>query len=196
VIGATTGLTAAHCLYDGVNYRELFSWRPGADGWDEDPTPYDEHACYLPFVPEGSGTLQTINIDFGVADFAEGDCGPRTQPGYPGGTMEPFLFDDAELLDATFHLYGYPGTEVNPQPLELWGHRGSVTDALPEIIQFNIDETGGQSGSPVFYWNGWGSALIAGLTSGGTNDFGRTINRGARITPGVLAFIEVYTSEF
>lgn len=196
IIGTTTGLTAAHCLYDGQNYRENFAWRPGADGWDEEPFPFDEHACYLPFVPEGSGSVQTIDRDYGVADFTEGDCAPRTRPGYDGGTMEPFIFGDAELLGETFHLFGYPGTEVSPQPLELWGHAGSITDALPDVIKFNIDELGGQSGAPVFYWNGWGTALIAGLTSGGTNDFGRTINQGARITPSVLAFIEVFSAEF
>ncbi len=92
-----------------------------------------------------------------VRGWAEGQNGahdygaillpPEASLGDRLGFFGVAALDDADLGAAALHLSGYPADKpVNTQ----WHHARSVGWVEPELIFYDIDTAGGQSGSPVW----------------------------------------------
>ncbi|MEV4501081.1 trypsin-like serine peptidase [Streptomyces klenkii] len=170
-IGPHTIATAGHVVFiknSGV---------PGRDGWVRSikvwPGRNGNTVCYGPVVSTnfrsvtgwtGSGDE---NYDYG-AIILPSDLG--TQTGWFGFGV----WSDADLLQVTGNIAGYPGDKPYAT---LWYDARRIDSVGPRKVYYDIDTFGGQSGSSVYRIIGNDRYGIAVHTYGGAR-----VNSGTRIT--------------
>jgi glutamyl endopeptidase len=191
MIGRSTLLTAAHVFWDGQNFREFDAW-PGVDIEDADPKPFGSFECYGVIIAADSGWPAD---DYAVVDFKSPSYDCNDAPGDSTGWMGLNPLDDAALSGATAYLYGYPVDNDHPYP-QLWGMAGTLLPPYPDVLRWDMDQSPGQSGSPIYVLDGAGYPDIVGVTSTGIGDFGFYENRGPRVTAELLANIDAWSTEY
>jgi glutamyl endopeptidase len=191
MIGRSTLLTAAHVFWDGQNFREFDAW-PGVDIEDADPKPFGSFPCYGVVIAAESGWPAN---DYAVVDFKSPNYDCNDAPGDTTGWMGLNPLDDAALSGATAYLYGYPVDNDHPYP-QLWGMAGTLLPPYPDVLRWDMDQSPGQSGSPIYVLDGAGYPDIVGVTSTGTGDFGFYENRGPRVTAELLANVDAWSTEY
>jgi V8-like Glu-specific endopeptidase len=169
-IGPHTLATAGHVVYitgSGV---------PGRDGWVTSINVLPgRNGSTLPYGSVTSSSFRSVtgwttsgdqNYDYG-AIVLPADLGSST--GWFGFGVWP----DADLLDATGNISGYPGDKP---PGTQWYDARTIASVDARKVYYDIDSAGGQSGSAVYRIHNGGRYGIAVHAYGGA-----TTNSGTRI---------------
>ncbi|MCG8455296.1 MAG: hypothetical protein MI919_03375 [Holophagales bacterium] len=179
-------VTAGHCLFDEGSWTDLRKWVPGADGIAEsmgvtnDPSPNGYKISWTRLVRGNWHDHEWSNFDFGL--FVLYDNGSSCSLPWHGWWK-------TSLLNKTVHLYGYPGESQNCSAsprgdkdcyASIYGDDGVISYAGSYKVRYNIDTTGGQSGTG-FYRIYNGGRYVVGAHSGPYNS---NVNRGVRINGG------------
>lgn len=203
LIGPSTVLTAAHCVHSGS------AWMSGGNGWfapgvdkqDANPFPWGKFGddCYTITIPNAwaNGNTDVVS-DIAVIDFALGVCDET--PGNDAGWLGVWAAGDSSINAAPyFYAYGYPKVDCPPGGcfwMSIWGIGNSWKGVKSWYeIKHKIDTSGAQSGQGVFIYSG-SSPFVIGVEKGEVWDLfhGGYHNRGRRISPDVLTFIEDFSS--
>jgi glutamyl endopeptidase len=189
LIGPKAVATAAHVLVDPEKKRQALRIRviPGRNGAT---APYgyfisDFKGCKVP-APWTNGSKDKAAYDFAVIpipnDF-ETEHRPRGERlGYFGLKC----FTDSEAAEKGEMLFvnnaGYPYEADKPYGT-IWYNAGRVRKIDKTYIEYMVDTEGGQSGSPVYFFDeGKNQRYVVAIHT--TGDF---VNRGLRITETVFA---------
>lgn len=132
MIGASTMITAAHCVHDGDNWKETKTWSPGADSQDTVDFPYNPWSayptssssnpmvfqCYVVTIPGGYADGADDEWDFAVIEFS--DMFPEIPNCnlFPGNTVGWLGWgsQSSSTIEGTInYIYGYPGTSTTPK---------------------------------------------------------------------------------
>lgn len=137
-------LTAGHCVYihDDNGWPESIEVIPGRD---KNEKPFgsvvaDQFMSFDDWIEN-----RDRNFDMGVIILPE-DCPFGKKVGWFG--CKTFL-DEKEYMGKTFNISGYPGEKGGR---EQWKMSGEGESQGP-LLKYDIDTTGGQSGSPVWIVN-------------------------------------------
>jgi V8-like Glu-specific endopeptidase len=180
-IGPTVVLTAGHCLFDpntALGFATAVAVVPGKNGSAE-PFGYEFADDIL--VPSGYIQTGTAALDLGVVIL------PNSQLSSQTGRFRYAGSNGSGLVGMTANLAGYPGEA----PTEQWFHAGPIADRSytaandSGILSYPMDTSGGQSGSPIWVFNGVDRVLVgvhtraaastACSTAGGANNCGTLI---------------------
>jgi V8-like Glu-specific endopeptidase len=157
MIGPTTMLTAAHCVWENGDWlAEPTVFTPAFSAVEDDPKPFGEFTCWsFMAIPSTSGSEFW---DYAVITFETcGDNQPAAGVGWLGWWVNPPLRrNDVQLsgYPVSFELQrGYP-------ELVIGGGTAFATDAgFNKSVYYdsvNLDGSHGQSGAPWFVWDdGW-----------------------------------------
>jgi V8-like Glu-specific endopeptidase len=155
-IGPTVVLTAGHCLYDPTTTLGFASdvvVVPGKNGSSE-PFGYQFAANIL--VPSGYIQNGTAALDLGLVIL------PNSQLSSQTGRFRFAGSNGSGLVGMTANLAGYPGEA----PTQQWFHAGPIADRSyvassdTGIVSYPMDTSGGQSGSPVWVFNGVDRVIV------------------------------------
>ncbi|WP_041801992.1 trypsin-like serine peptidase [Rhodopseudomonas palustris] len=201
IIGPKAVLTAAHVIYNntGGNNRRARNIRviPGRNGTT---APYGYFVTSLDrcIIPEqwrqASDTIgdTAAAADYAVIQFPEqSECDGLTSAdrlGYFG--LKCFADEDSENKAQMLFVNnaGYPYEADKPYGT-LWYNAGRIRKMGPSFVEYMVDTEGGQSGSPVYFYDDQTKQryVIAVHTTG---DF---VNRGLRITPEIFTNLKQWT---
>jgi glutamyl endopeptidase len=192
LIGPKAVITAAHVIYSGKRKARRIRVIPGRNG---SSAPYgyfvtDFADCKVPDAWRKSAEKQEIDAtaDYAmipIPDIYETEKKPTAERlGYFG--LKCFTDDDARTKSEMLFVNnaGYP-YEADKAYGTLWYNAGRVKEMKRSFIEYMVDTEGGQSGSPVYFYDDEKKQryVIAIHTTG---DF---VNRGLRITQDVFKTI-------
>jgi glutamyl endopeptidase len=177
-IGPHTVATNGHCLYDhndDLGWADSITVTPGRNGST---------------APYGSQTVSTSALypaprwrDFGDHDYDYGVIIlPDDTLGNQVGWFDYGYYSDQFLSNISVaHLAGYPTDKRELAcPLggcQLWYDAGPITTVWPRMVSFEVDTEPGQSGAPVWFFDG--SYRVVAIYQGHTP---QGVNLGTRIT--------------
>lgn len=189
LVGPRTVITAGHVLRWQAAGREAVKVRviPGRDRGN------------MPFEAFESKTFHYHPQWVGLETDPRGADIAAIRLAEPVGDRISF-FGVAALTDATLNgrvvnIPGYPA-HVTGQNVErcteLWWHANHIKKLEPTRIFYDVDTSGGQSGSPVMLWpdptSSEAAPLVAGVHNRGDDDRDGH-NAAVRITPAMLTLI-------
>ncbi|TDC19667.1 serine protease [Streptomyces sp. 8K308] len=179
LVSPDTVVTAGHCVADGGSgryYRGFRAW-PGRDG--SSLAPYGSCAYDSVYAPNAWKEEGDPAYDWGIVKL---DC----TIGSTTGWME--LRAPSGSLDGTeVRVRGYPGEKG--EGFQQWNGNGSVRQSVPNLLRYNVDTSGGQSGAPVYRP---GNATVIGIHNAGPSSlpgYSDSWNQGRRINQALLARI-------
>jgi glutamyl endopeptidase len=199
LIGPSTIITAAHVLVD----RRLFGWnRPrkarrvrALAGRNGSLAPYgyfvsDRFDIRPEWEDKDADQAQVAPFDYAAIHIPPGEEVNQEPLGQRLGYFGLKAYTTQEVADARLLFVnnaGYP-QEPNKPYGTLWYNAGRVSRFADQFIEYMVDTEGGQSGSPIYFYDEKNSQryVIAIHTTG---DF---INRGLRITPTVFEQIRAW----
>jgi V8-like Glu-specific endopeptidase len=181
--GPETVITAAHCVWDPRSGERAAEIRitPGRNG---SVGPYGSFVSHAYEVnkgwPAAGADLAAIHIPSDTpGPFAAG-VGARL--GYFGIAA----FTDEKLVDLLVNTSGYPFEGANKPFATQWFNGGRIKSAKADHITYMIDTEGGQSGSPIFFYEKeTQQRLVVAIHTTGYYP-----NRGVRITEALLKVIK------
>ena len=202
LIGPTTVLTAAHCLFNHQIARGPARVQITPGRADRDERPYGSVVSTQYFVPwqyvaaPVLGQAARRHYDYGVVELP-----------HPFSGIESFMVIQAPSTEEFERLRrrklvtiaGYPGD----RPIgTLWRHTERIAHVAPQRLLYTVDTCPGHSGSPIWYRRRDGTQrVIVGVHTSGVVDAQRRpygchrdtvvappglFNSGVRITPDVL----------
>jgi V8-like Glu-specific endopeptidase len=199
-IGERYLFTNGHCVFTaggGEGSLKTRDWWPGADGLDKTIGGGDSS-------PNGKKNIQWyyyskkfVNNGWWSRDYAVLVLYDNTSSCNLGSLG--YRVDNSLAGTATWN-FGYPGVgehcENSPEATErcggsLWGSSGHITRTEIPYIFHNHDTQGGQSGSPVYDFNG-GNRQLLGAHHG---TYSGVENRGIKIRDLVFDFIDTARDE-
>lgn len=141
LIGPRTVITAGHCVYmhEEGGWARSIRVIPACNDADQ---PYGVHAGTDLRSVTGWTTSKNREFDYGAIILPAGSR-PGDQTGYFGFGART----DAFLSSAALNLSGYPGDKGGRQQWFMAQRPKSVSN---QVITYDIDTMGGQSGSPVW----------------------------------------------
>jgi V8-like Glu-specific endopeptidase len=199
-IGERHLVTAGHCVWTGgeggsVMYRD---WWPGQDGANEyweggDPSPNAIRSIYWYWIAPGWYENGAATEDYAVLVLydSQGVC----NLGSLGYRV------DLSLAGTNVWMMGYPAwgntctNSDHPNKScmnSMWGMEENITRTEAEYIFYKNDQQEGQSGAPVYDYNG-GNRQLVGIVKG---EYTSVENRGIKITSGVYNDIQAVTSAY
>jgi V8-like Glu-specific endopeptidase len=191
LIGPTVVLTAGHCLFD------LFTGEtatavvviPGRNGFAE---PYVRQPASAWGTHPGWNANASVPYwhDLGLVIL------PNNQLSSQTGWFRYAGSDGSGLVGMTANISGYP----EEAPTQQWFHANPITDVDyftfegAGFINYTIDTSGGQSGAPVWAYNGVDRVIVGVYTLGATSfpcsRAGGPNNCGPLITSAIAGFLE------
>lgn len=189
MIGASSMITAAHCLHDGKDWYAAPTVRF--------PSGATFTACWnrsvrTPYIT-GTAGAGDLRYDIGVIEFSS--CG--SSPGSATGWLGTWNFATGSITGTFGYAWGYP-QDKTPYP-QLWGMGSTLTysSSDPQYVFQTIDGHFGQSGSGVYRW--WSTsegAPVDGRYIGSiyNRTWDSTKNAAARIDGTAAQFIIDYTA--
>lgn len=181
-VGPHTLITAGHCVFiknSGV---------AGRDGWvrsiavspgrDADSYPYGTVNSTNLRTVQGWANNANPDYDYG-AIILPNDLGSTT------GWLGAANLSDATLLASTANISGYPGDKPSGSQ---WYHARRITAVNPTKVYYDVDTSGGQSGSAVYAIRDGGRYAVA------VHAYGGASNSGTRINAPVLGNIVAWTA--
>ena len=185
-----TVVTAAHCLLTyrlnpGPRRAEFIRVVPSSNQLGQ-PSQYID----VPY-PELQLSQRWRNPPPGGLPDDAGDYGAFDLPVDAGSTlqwMQLVVLKDPDIKGLPTAIVGYPN-EPNKPLGTMWGQGGKLLDARPDFVYYDIDTSGGQSGSPVYTMHK-GIAYVVALHE--SRDI--SLNRGVRINPTVFNEIAAWLS--
>ena len=190
MIGPSTVLTNAHCVYSDIQHEsnkknsgQMFNPYDLTVYAGGDSSPIVARAVRIYAAP-GTSRL-TWGTEFMKKDYAilvlDQPIGEKS--GYFGAKSVNFKKGNA------INVIGFPGTKNTKSP---WLSPGKVTAVYPNYIYYDADVMGGNSGSPVFLKSD--SQNIVAINSFG-NDAPNDPYNGATHPSNLLSFINKYRNE-
>lgn len=155
--GPNSVVTAAHNLFDnevlGAGWVDSVQVSPAING---ENNPWKSETVQRPGMAVSSAWRARAgnksDFDFAVIKLSQA-LGQQT------GWFTLTPWDDAQLSGKQFNVVGYPGPgQAQPNAISipkftLWGIAGLITNTTPFTLHYQMDTTGGESGSPVFARN-------------------------------------------
>jgi glutamyl endopeptidase len=151
-----TAGTAGHCVYDDGAWLDAAGYGVYYPGLNDGAKPYGACSTGQLFSVTGWTGSHNWNYDYGAFEF-EGGCQPAPYS---------WKFDNEVEFSDVLRSYGYPEDKGGDQ---MWRTDGQVTqfEITEQWAYTTLDETDGQSGSPVRNLNSSLSGYrVAGTTSG------------------------------
>lgn len=181
LVGKSTILTAAHCVYSGTQTISSITFIPGKNGSTNPYGTYTAAKIHVPTNYKEAVTAQDETnkwkYDYALIELNE-DIG--SQLGYfaLGGYNTQYTLD--ELVGKQAIVVGYPGNSGG----KMYRHKSDIIGYNTDEYQlyYTTDTTGGQSGSPVFIYTGTGAKYyVVGIHNGGSSsrNIGRYITMAA-----------------
>ncbi len=190
VIGPTAILTAGHCVYDPTTVQ---GWAtgirviPGRNGTAE---PFGSQIASDLLAPTGYVSNGTPALDVGIVLLPNSTLTSQT------GRFHFMGGNGSSLIGNTANIAGYPGEN----PTQQWWHAGPLVDRSYSatsdigILSYPIDTSGGQSGSPIWLFNGSDRVIVGihtrGETSTSCSNLGGANNCGTLITSFIASQLE------
>jgi V8-like Glu-specific endopeptidase len=162
IIGPTTVLTAGHCVYDhqfGFGFATSIRVIPGRDGTTTEP--FGSQPAVSINTTSGWVNEQDHSVDIAVVGLPNSDLTSVT------GRFKFAAGNGASLLGITTNISGYPAERTNQQ----WASAGPIGDReySPSTdtgrLLYLVDTTSGQSGSPIWLYNGTERVIVGVHTS-------------------------------
>ncbi len=195
MLGRSTIVTAAHCLYNEEGWGSSYVIQPGRDG----NIIHGECRGIAGHVPQGwidavdrPGT--SLSWSDRQYDFAGIDLNCRI--GEETGVLGFRSTNDGDLIAMNGVVVGYPGPLNHPSGIDvgtsMWEGGGQLVNSGDAgVLRFTNDTTGGQSGGPVWQTSdiptGCSTPCVIGISNAETNPIDNiTPNGGARVTPATL----------
>lgn len=178
LVGARTVMTAGHCVYmhsQGGWVREI-EVVPGRNGASR---PFG--SCTATAFRSVNGWTANHDRDF---DYGAILLPTTHRFGDQLGIFGYAALSDAELLNLTLNLSGYPGDK--PAGTQ-WFHARVASSVTSRTVVYNIDTAGGQSGSPVWRLRDGQRHAVGIHTNGALSG-----NSATRIIPEVAANIGLW----
>jgi glutamyl endopeptidase len=178
LVGPRTVITAGHCVFMHAQggWARQIEVVPGRNGASR---PFG--SCTATSFRSVSGWTAGHDRDFDYgAILLPSTCRPGDQLGFFGFAA----LNDAELLNLSLNLSGYPGDK--PAGTQ-WFMARRATSVTARTIVYNIDTAGGQSGAPVWRLSG-GVRHAVGIHTNGS----LLGNSATRIVPDVAANIAAW----
>jgi glutamyl endopeptidase len=217
MIGASTMITAAHCVHNGDNWLATKTWSPGADSEDTVDFPYNPWAsyptnnaanpavfqCYVVTIPGGYADGADSEWDFAVIEFS--DMFPEIQncnlfPGNTVGWLGWGSQGSSTIEDSINYIYGYPGTSTAKKCGVAGGTCAGGPCNWPQIwgwgrSDFEVDDemlehhvdTTGGQSGSGVYNKAQGFRKVIGIHQGCNSS---TENRARRIDSTVIGFVK------
>lgn len=141
LVGKRTLLTAGHCVYihDRGGWASRIEVIPGRNAAER---PFG--SCFATSFRSVVGwTQKGLRAHDYAAIILPEDCDYGTQLGHFGIAN----LSDATLNNMTVNLSGYPGDKP---PGTHWFHARNLESITPDVLTYDIDTAGGQSGAPVW----------------------------------------------
>jgi V8-like Glu-specific endopeptidase len=92
-------------------------------------------------------------------------------------------WDPSDLRKKRFNVVGFPGssTTTAPRPYSMWGDAGRIFWVGEKTVRYSMDTTGGQSGCPVYAYNGDVATAV------GVHNYGHpTYNEATKVTNHII----------
>lgn len=166
-------ITAGHCVYssDRGGWAKSVTIWPGRNG---STTPYGSAYAKVMHTSTAWTNSSNANYDYGLLELNK-NIGTST--GYFG-----MHWTSSSLNGKSINVAGYPGSSIKIR--QLWKMNGKVASCNANKVYYSIDTEGGQSGSPVYWYNStYGYQGIAIHAYGGSSN-----NSGTRITQSLFDF--------
>ncbi len=171
IVGPTVVLTAAHCVFD---HSSIQGWAtnvrviPGRNGAS---VPFGSQVASNLHVPSGYISNGTPALDVAIVTLSSSIVAN------PPGRFRYAGSNGSGLIGATANIVGYPGEA----PTQQWWHAGPIVDrsynasADTGIISYPTDTSAGQSGSPIWLFNGTDRVIVGVHTRGATSSSCSTV---------------------
>lgn len=170
-------ITAGHCVFDSGEggWATSIVVRPGANG---STNPFGTANAQSLDAPVKWTNNENAGFDYGII-VLDSDIGNTT--GWFGSHY------GSGLKGKSITITGYPGEYYR----QMWTMSGTVKRTTTNKVFYDIDTTGGQSGSPVYWYSGatYGYQAIA-IHAYGVSFL--TTNSGTRITSSVFEHLASY----
>ena len=186
-------VTAGHNLFDNeaigpgsgwIQQVQVWPGRNGNSTWETeiaDPTQLGVSSPWL------NRTADRDLLDYGVIRLKNG-------LGNKVGWFGLKYWPSDQLQGKEFNVVGYPAAQTGIASWTMWYDIGSITQARQKTLEYTMDTTPGESGSPVVAWvkdrTAQGSMIVVGIHNYGMGTF----NQATRITPAVLDSISQLAS--
>jgi V8-like Glu-specific endopeptidase len=218
MIGASTLITAAHCVFEGDSqkFRENRGWAGGVDSRDANPFPFGATlGCYRVTVLGAYDAADDYEDDFAVIEFAPSPapCGSALFPGNSTGWTGIWAAGTGTLENTSIPkiLAGYPGEHCPPNGTDancfhptIWSGQDGYGDAEDflgfdnDTVDHKVDATHGDSGAGLRIKSSSGPGcttgscdFVIGVHSGFVSPFiGSDYNVAVRTNGRILNFLE------
>lgn len=171
IAGPRLIITAGHCVYnesyDGGWANEI-TIIPGRDGSNE------------PFGSFKSTKLHSVKewVDSGDENNDIGAIILESDIGSDIGFFAFGAYPNSDLESQLINISGYPGSVYGEEQMH---HANRISNTTKYKLYYDIDTEGGQSGSPVWFYNDDNKAVVIGIHSNGAG-YAISANSGVRIT--------------
>lgn len=186
LVGKSAVLTAAHCVYSKSKTITTITFIPGKNGTSN---PYGKFTATKIHVPQKYKDALAADDGTNAAkyDYALIELGSPigSSLGYFALGGYNTVFNTETLVGTKVTVAGYPGQSGD----KLYRHKSNILSFNAEgyMMYYDIDTTGGQSGSPVIKYDN-GNYYVVGIhRAGGTNS-----NKGRYITKNVYELVNKY----
>lgn len=166
LIAPRTVITAGHCVYlhDAGGWPTEITLSAGRNGSSH---PYGKRVSSHFSAPSGWIDHSNRAEDYGVIFLDE--------PFSPVRGETPFIFpfaakDSGDLLGNVLNLSGYPGGDplTGKDGTNQYYHGRTASEVTDHTVGYDIDTSGGQSGSPVWLYNpSGGTREVVGIHTNG-----------------------------
>lgn len=161
-IGPRHVLTSAHCVVRDQKWFTNIRYYPGRNG---SSSPYGSKSAFCVVVTSGWFDHEYANHDYAMIILPQDNSN-----GWLGYADRPW----SDLKNSSVWMFGYP-TSKSPFP-SLWGMSCTLEKVYTHSIRHECDATGGQSGAPLYHYNG-GDRRVVAVHKGKISDW----HRGPRI---------------
>jgi V8-like Glu-specific endopeptidase len=161
IVGPSTIISSAGCVYDQSGWLPLPLLIPAADSSQSEPSPYGEHGCYSVTIPAD------YNGGVGYADYAVFELsGCDDFVGNSTGWKGLMIVSVANANGLLVKLTGFP-LDKSPYPGEFSGSGNTLTTSeYPWYLFHSIDTGPGERGAPVTRWVGGTTYAVVGINAG------------------------------
>ncbi len=187
MISGDTAMTAAHCLYKTAygGWATSVTLYPGKSGYGFFNNPFG--------TADATEIVVSANYYYDPSDNYENDWGfikldddIGSDSGYLG-----FRYVHSNIQNLSLYMCGYPNPNPNDPQYYQYKAQGEVYSASEQLICHTVDGEGGQSGSPLYYWDSSeGAYIVIGVhVADGETDY---YNEASRITSQLFSFAYAY----
>lgn len=185
-IGPRTVVTAGHCLYSKTFGGKAKTVRimPGRNGLTPLPFGSETVSESSIFVSNNYMLSEDSNFDYGAIILPDSTLGDKVGTFFTYGYYSDSFLSTLNIVNVA----GYPGDK--PIAAELWLDGGPLMHAGTNLISYRVDTAGGESGSPVWFFDGaWKVVGIHTLGYSSSNCYSG-FNCGVRITDAVASDLQ------